>query len=1030
MNCPPLRFIFAASVLLASALSSLAQSASEGTGAITGRVFNPATNEYVRNAEVRVEGTDLATNTEAGGYFRLSRVPAGPAKLTVKFTGYRTATAEVTVSAGGTATSEIELVSGLADAGDDEVVKLEAFTVAADRSGNAKALQSQRASMQLSRSISADAFGDVTEGNVGEFLKYLPGVELEYVEADTRGPRLGGMASAYTSVTLDGRNIASADAFTQYVAFENAGAGTANRSFGFDAISINSIESIEINRVTSAAMDANAPAGNINMKTKRAFDMKGRQIGMNLGTVMNSEEFTFKKTAGPNDSLGRKYRLNYDLSYSDVFFGDRLGVLIGVSESNLYNEQYRIDHTYNRTPTAADPRPQVLTQILLKDGPKWTERFTTTMTADFRATENLTLSLNVIFNAYDARFYNRQVTMQASGNNTGATTGRQLVAGDGVLSYGTTSASTAASRQVVFGGGNGLKFTNTITIGPSFEYRWKDLTFDGAYQISHSRNDYDNLAHGSVGNSPVNNLNNIGFTATRSSADSADWKFVQTAGADWANLANMTNPRISDDNRQATSDLTIGELNVRYQLPVKLPTALRAGFKLTEDSRIANNSNTYDVWRYVGPGGGATGTFADFPSPFVLFGPNNQVGVKFTSIGGAGAPAFPDRDALGRLFASNPEYFQRGESLGIITTAQYEQGRYLNIPTYDLSETSTAGYLMANSTIAKLQLQGGVRYEKTDFESLEQVPRSSAEVAAAGFPVDASGNPTTWAGVDYRYADRPRVTRRSSYNDLFPSMTAKYTVLPNLLADIGWGKTIKRPDLGKLAGTQRINDFAEEVITPNPNLRPERAEKIAASVSYFFGRSGSNNVQVVASHAKVRDLQEETRLTSAEFGNTDPLYESYEFVSFGNVGNPVTFRSMEYSYSQFLNFLPGFLQGTSVNVSYTRTYASRRVQGTVPHAIKGGISYGYKRFRISLNGVFRDDTPAFQGRSDRYQKANVKYDLSGSIRLTENVSFYFSGRNIFEEPHRLYEMSAGNSDVLFRLENYGTNWSFGLKGRF
>src|SRR4029078_8631408 len=101
-----------------------------------------------------------------------------------------------------------------------------------------------------------------------------PGVSLEYSEADTRGPRLGGMSSEYASVPLDDKNIASADSFGQYVGFENSGAGTANRSFGFDSISINSIESIEINRVTSAAMDANAPAGNINLKTKKAFDMK------------------------------------------------------------------------------------------------------------------------------------------------------------------------------------------------------------------------------------------------------------------------------------------------------------------------------------------------------------------------------------------------------------------------------------------------------------------------------------------------------------------------------------------------------------------------------------------------------------------------------------------------------------------------------------------------------------------------------------------------------------------------------------
>ncbi len=1031
MNYHPLRFVLVFSAALATALSVFAQSTGDGTGTVTGRVYDPAAKEYVRNAEVRVQGTEISANTEAGGYFRLLRVPAGKANVVVSFTGYRTVAAEVTVPAGGTVTREIEIYSGLASAGagDDQVVMLEAFTVETDRTGNAKALQSQRASMNLSRSISSDAFGDVTEGNVGEFLKYLPGVELEYVEADTRGPRLGGMGSEYTSVTLDGRSIASADAFTQYVAFENSAAGTSNRSFGFDAISINSIESIEINRVISAAMDANAPAGNINMKTKRAFDLKGRFVAFNVGTVMNTEEMTLGRTAGPNDGFGRKYKLNYDFSYSDVLFGGRLGVLLGVSESNLYNEQYRVDHTYNRTPTASDPRPQVLTQVLLKDGPKWTERFTTTFTADFRATDNLTLSLNVIFNAYDARFYNRQVTMQAGTNNTNATTGRQFVAGDGLLTYGTTTGGTPASRQVVFGGGNGLKFTNTITIAPSFEYRWNDLTIDGAFQLSHSRNDYDNLAHGSVANSTVNNLQNVGFTATRSSIEDADWKITQTSGPDWTNLANMTNPRISDDNRQATTDLNIGALNVRYQLPTALPTFLQAGVKVTEDSRIARNSNSYDVWSYVGPGGGPTGSFANYPSPIRLYGPGNQVGVKFASIGGGGAPAFPDRDALGRLFNTNPEYFVRGESLGIISTTQYEQGRYLNNPTYDMSETVSAGYLMGNTKIEKLHLQGGVRYERTELESLDWNPYTSSEVAAAGFPVNASGVPTTWAGVDYRYS-RPKITRKNNYADFFPSLTAKYLFAPNLLGDIGWGKTIKRPDLSKLAGTTLINDVAETVTTPNTNLRPERSQKLAASLSYFFGRNSSSNVQVVASHTKVRDLQEGETLSAAEYGNTDPAYDSYDFISFSNAGAPVTFRSMEYSYLQYLSFLPKFLQGTSLNLSYTRTYASRRVTGVVPHAIKGGLSYRYKRFTLRFNGVFRDDSPWFQSSSNRYLKSNLKFDLSGSVKLTQNFSLYFSGRNIFEEPHRIFETSAGNPDVLWRYENYGTNWSFGIKGSF
>lgn len=1029
MNRNILKRLLLGGALLAFAAGAPAQSTSTGSGTISGSVFNPSTKEYVRNAEVRVEGADISTTTEVGGVYHLNRVPGGTVKVTVNYTGYNSISANVVVTPGSTVTQNFELTSEGKSGSGDGVLQMEAFVVASEREGNAKALQQQRKSMTLSRSVASDAFGDVTEGNVGEFLKYLPGVELEYVEADTRGPRLGGMGSEYTSVTMDGMGLASADAFTQYTAFENSAAGTSNRSFGFEQISINSIESIEINRVTSAAMDASAPAGNINLKTKRAFDLKGRRIGVNLSTVMNTEEFTLKRTVGPNDSYSRKLKPNYALDYSDVFFNNRLGILVGVSESNLYNEQYRVDQTFNRTPTATDPRPQVLTQILLKDGPKWTKRFTSAITADFRATDELSVSLTYSYNGYDARFYNRQVTMQASANNTGATTGRQNVAGDGVLSFGTSTGATAASRQVVMGGGNGVKLSHTNTISPRFEFNHDNLRLDGAFSYSHANNNYDNLVRGTVGNSTVNNLQDVSFTATRSSNDDVDWKFTQTGGADWANLASYINPRISDDNRQDDSKLTQSQLNARYALPFRLPTFIQVGGKITSNHRITSNTNTYDVWRYIGPGGGATGSFANYPSPFQIYGPN-QLGVQFTSVSGGSSPAFPNRDALGLLFQSHPEYFARGESLGIITTAQYEQGVYTNNPTFDIVETIPAAYAMFNTRISKLELQGGVRFEETRLKSQELNPHSRNEIVAAGFPVDASGNPTTWAGMDYKYKDRPRVTRKGDYHDYFPSLTAKYTIAKNILADVGVGKTIKRPNLPQIAGTRQINDTAGQVVMPNPNLLPERSKKVVASLSYYFGKTRNNNVQILAGYNKLTNQQIGSTLSSEELGNTDPALEGYDFISFKNADSPVTFKTLEVSYLQYFTFLPKAFKGTALNISYTRTQTDRRVYGAVPHSIKGGLSYRYDRFYIAFNGVWQDDTPWFQGTLNRYQKANVKFDLSGGFQLNEKLSLYFAGRNIFETPHRIYETSAGNPDVIFRYENYGTNWTFGMKAKF
>ena len=54
-------------------LVSFAQTAS--TGLVTGRVFNPSSGEYVRNVEIRIQGTQQVAISEDGGYYRLPNAP-------------------------------------------------------------------------------------------------------------------------------------------------------------------------------------------------------------------------------------------------------------------------------------------------------------------------------------------------------------------------------------------------------------------------------------------------------------------------------------------------------------------------------------------------------------------------------------------------------------------------------------------------------------------------------------------------------------------------------------------------------------------------------------------------------------------------------------------------------------------------------------------------------------------------------------------------------------------------------------------
>ncbi|MBL9201472.1 MAG: carboxypeptidase regulatory-like domain-containing protein, partial [Opitutaceae bacterium] len=86
MNLPPRPyFSAAASLALIFALprglaadATTAPAAAQFTGAISGRVQNVATGQYLNNARVTVQGTDRVVFTDQSGSYRLTGLPGGP----------------------------------------------------------------------------------------------------------------------------------------------------------------------------------------------------------------------------------------------------------------------------------------------------------------------------------------------------------------------------------------------------------------------------------------------------------------------------------------------------------------------------------------------------------------------------------------------------------------------------------------------------------------------------------------------------------------------------------------------------------------------------------------------------------------------------------------------------------------------------------------------------------------------------------------------------------------------------------------
>ena len=960
-------------------------------GVISGRIFNPATGEYLRNAEIRVAETGQSAASGNEGTYRVSPVPPGKATLVVSYTGYRPATAVVDVAAGATVNRDFDLVSSLEAGAAAGTIKLGALVVSGEREGNAKAIMEQRRSMDIITAVASDVFGDNAEGNVAEFLKHLPGVDVEMSFGEIRNVRLRGLGAEYTSVTLDGVSLSSTDPGT--------GGGADARAFTFEQGSLNSVESIEVTKTISADADANAPAGTINLRTKRAFDRAGRRISVQANVAGHSEEFTLSRTPGPGDDRhSRKWRPGGILEYSDIFLNKRLGVVLNISESNLYQEVLATSLTYNRSPTTADRRPVVITGLTTTHSPRFNERFATTLTTDFKATPRLVLSFSLIYN-----WSNLWMAQQGATFTAGA---RTAVTGEDPLvrftSSNTGNVGVVASRN--------SKAAQTFTYLPKFEYTLGELTLEGKYADSFSRGWYDPLnQRGTIRNMVTPTANNVAFRAERSSAESADWHLTQIAGLDLANGLSYTSPEANiNDGRRSRQGAYTGEITATLKTNRFLPIVWKAGLKRKRETFDFKSELGAIRYNYVGPGGGPMGGWAPFTSPLVF-----DVGALGGSVHtSSGRPLFfPDMSRIGRAYREHPEYFQLFSAY-VTNTRHYE-------------EQVDAAFLMGTAALGKASFRAGLRWEHTGTDALEWDPLSNANVRAAGYP--ATSRATTIPGIIYQFFTNPRIHRTGEYHNLFPSASFKYNFNQNFSFHAGYSSTIRRPQVAQIAGVFQLNDQTLRATVPNVNLKPETSDNFSARLAYYFEPVGLFAVSVHEN--SVKDLHQSNELTAGEFGNTDPELAAYTFITTSNNAERVKVRGLEVEYSQSLSFLPNPLKGLAVRASYTRNYAEVITPSMAPHGVSGGVSWSWRRINASINARWSDNVPT-NTTGLNYVRHRTTLDLSTGYRLTNRYSLFASARNLTNAPYLNMQKPDSHPALWSSYQVFGTTWTFGVKGVF
>ncbi len=266
------------------------------TGVVSGKVKD-SKNISLPGATIKLLPTNRYTISNQNGSFEFLNVPAGSYEISINYIGYNSLQRSVKVSAGYNTSVDLVLQDGS--------LEMQEVVVMGDLlRGQARALNQQKSNPNISNIISSDQVGRFPDANIGDALKRVPGVTMQNDQGEARNIIIRGLASELNSVTLNGDRIPSAEGD--------------NRKVQMDLIPSDMIASIEVNKILTPDMDADAIGGSVNLLTKAAPN--GQRISATLASGYNP--------------IREKPLYSGAFVYGNRFANNALGVILSGSYNN------------------------------------------------------------------------------------------------------------------------------------------------------------------------------------------------------------------------------------------------------------------------------------------------------------------------------------------------------------------------------------------------------------------------------------------------------------------------------------------------------------------------------------------------------------------------------------------------------------------------------------------------------------------------------------------------------------------------
>ena len=825
----------------------------------------------------------------------------------------------------------------------------------------AAAVQIQRNSNSLVSVLSADSVGNLPDQNIAFAVGRLPGVAVERDQGQARYVNLRGAPVYWTTLSFDGLSVVSPQ----------------GRDSRFDNIPSVIASQITVQKAVVPSMAGASVAGNVDIRTRRAFDHDGQTITGKLGYG--------------HVTLGGGKEIDSALVYSNTFLDGNMGI---VAQGSFYSREMVTDNweTDPYLSNTVDPAKHFAREHENKHYRLTRENISASTRLDYRFDESNSIFASSIYTLYhddelrdnfiwrldqgtDAAgsSYTSAAYINANAPTSGTVYGARINAR---VDYRNTKEKMSTNT---LGGENSVAdWDVSWRLNQTFTLDGRDTPVTAAFQSPSAFNlrptvDYD-FRDGDV--NTVRLYATGGLTGAR------------IKGAQITNIEDFQFPLLSigqikgGDITQAST----AKLDLDHQIDLfGLSTKLEFGGLYTDrkkKSRETNYTSTYST--------GTIPTWATFAAPDISYLGSQNLNYTFR---------YTDKDFTTDFMNS---LISGGTAKQVDTTPNY----------WKVNETIAAFYVMATTTFDWGNLVYGLR--------VEQIENNGEAVV-------------TFPAVGATPVQARLVNTSSADTLLYPSIHLNWNVTNEVKARFGVTTSASRPDFDDLRPNFTINDATQSISGGNPNAKPEKQTGFDAYLEWYMTPSGYFSAGVF-----YKDITDVLVQTSGLFGvNTLDLpgldRSGYTYTAVGNGGGG-HLKGLEVAYAatiepiaQKLN-LPAWMEGFGGNVSATFTSSNvtlptvngvpaRNINVLGTSDVVYNLQATYEKYGLSVRLAYQFRSPWGQSvgayrvvngatapvdNGDIYWDSDEEMDLSVRYQVTRNIETYFDAVNLTNQGARRY----------------------------